>query len=334
MKFATAFPGFRLRTTRWGKLFLLGVLVLAMAAVNTSNNALMMLLGLALASFVISGTWSRGVLRQVVVRVIRPPHEVFADQLAPYALELENTSRLFPAYGLVLRDRAGQALLVLPELPRGGKQQRSVELTFADRGWNQVGPLRLDVVMPLGFFVKSKTVLAEERVLVYPRLLTYSDAATERGGGHRHAERFLGRGREGEVTQLRVFRSGDERRQIHWKQTARQGRLIVMDRQAKAEAPTFLVVDPRLSDPADPVLRERFEHLLRSAATAVVQRLARGEAVGIVLGALRVPPVDGSGQAGKLLAPLAEVQPQAPDQSEPALPDLGADHGHRLRVPA
>ncbi len=334
MKFATAFPGFRLRTTRWGKFFLLAVLVLAMAAVNTSNNALMMLLGMALASFVVSGVWSRGVLRQVVVRVIRPPHEVFAGQPARFTLELENRSRLFPAYGLVLGDRTGRALLVLPDLPREGKRQRLVEQSFPDRGWNQVGPLRLDVELPLGFFVKSKMVLAEEHVLVYPRLLKYSDAAAERGGGLRHAERFLGRGRQGEVTQLRVFQAGDERRQIHWKQTARQGRLIVMDRQAQAEAPTFLVVDPRLSDPGDPVLCERFEHLLRSAATSAVQRLARGEAVGLVLGAIRVPPVEGSGQAGKLLTPLAEVQPQGLDQPAPALPARAAEHGRRLKVPA
>ena len=44
------------------------------------------------------------------------------------------------------------------------------------------------------------------------------------------AEHLMGRGREGEITQLREYRDGDELRQVHWKQTARQQRLIAVDR--------------------------------------------------------------------------------------------------------
>jgi len=57
MSHPVTFPGFQLRLTRWGAIFLLAVLVLGFAAVNTGNNALMGLLGLALASYVVSGLW-------------------------------------------------------------------------------------------------------------------------------------------------------------------------------------------------------------------------------------------------------------------------------------
>ena len=69
MAFADAFPGFRLRLTGWGVAYLIASVVLGLAAVNTGNNALMALLGLALGSYVVSGTWSRQVLAAIEASV-------------------------------------------------------------------------------------------------------------------------------------------------------------------------------------------------------------------------------------------------------------------------
>jgi uncharacterized protein (DUF58 family) len=66
-----------------------------------------------------------------------------------------------------------------------------------------------------------------------------------------------------------------------------------------------------MSDPDDGQARERFEFLVSRAATTVVERLAGGVAVGLIAGGARVPPVVGPHHAGRLLAVLAEVEPQA-----------------------
>jgi uncharacterized protein (DUF58 family) len=244
MNFAATFPGFRLRLTRWGTVFLVAVLVLGFAAMNAGNNALMALLGLALASYVVSGTWSRQVLGKFAIRA-RVTGEVFAGRPALVDVEITNRSKLFPAYGVVLRDASGRVVLSEPMLPPDSTRRRSVELCFEDRGWSDLGPWRLEVLLPLGFFLKSKELLGGTTVLVYPRLLKRSSADTMRGGGTRSAEGFVDGGREGDVVQLRPYRDGDDRRQLHWKQTARQQTPIVVDRQKRAERPVYLVVDPR-----------------------------------------------------------------------------------------
>ena len=87
MSFTDSFPGFRLRMTRWGVGYLVACLVLGLAAVNTGNNALMAILGLALGSYVISGLWSRQVLGSIGVRV-RLPKEVFAGRPAVVEVDL------------------------------------------------------------------------------------------------------------------------------------------------------------------------------------------------------------------------------------------------------
>jgi uncharacterized protein (DUF58 family) len=322
VSFVGAFPGFRLRVTRWGLGYLAACLMLGLAAVNTGNNALMAILGLALGSYVISGLWSRQVLGSVGARVVLPK-DVFAGRPAVVEVELSNNSRLFPAYGLVIRDREGNVVVGEPLLASGGTGRYSIEVVFPDRGWHELGPWRLEVVLPLGFFLKSKTLVFSERVLVYPRLLSRAGPAVRRGGGRRAPDALEARGREGEVTQLRDFREGDEIRSLHWKQTARQQTLVVVERQRAAEKAVYYVVDPRLEEPDDPVQRERFERLVSEAATGAVRRLREGVPVGLVVGSEVIRPVRSSRRAPALLRPLAEVEPHRMTDPPPAAISVG-----------
>jgi uncharacterized protein (DUF58 family) len=317
VSFADSFPGFRLRLTKWGAGFLVACVILGLAAVNTGNNALMALLGLALGSYVVSGTWSRQVLGAIEAKLALPP-DIHAERPVVVDVELTNTSNVFPAYGLVVRDAGGRCLLKEFLLAGGATRRRSVEINMPRRGWHEIGPWRLEIILPLGFFLKSKSLIQGRRVLVYPKLLSSSAASVRRGGGRRSPDALESRGREGDVTQLRDFREGDEVRAMHWKQTARQQHPVVVERQQVAEKPVFYVLDPRVDDPADPHQVDRFERLVSEVATGVVQRLREGVRVGLVVGQLVVPPVRGFRRAPALLRPLAEVEGVAKDGKAPA----------------
>jgi len=317
VSFAASFPGFRLRPTRWGLVYLAGCFVLGMAAVNTGNNALMAMLGLGLGSYVVSGLWSRQVLGSLEVTV-RPPPDIFAGRPAVLELELVNRSRLFPAYGVLVRDADGRVLVREPLVPPGGRSRHPLQLVFAERGWQRPGPWRLEVLLPLGFFLKSKTLAVEQQVLVFPRLLAGARAPLRRGGGRRGPDALEARGREGEVLSLRGFREGDELRALHWKQTARQQSLVVVERQRAAERPVIFVVDPRLEDPDDEVQLAAFERLVSEVATGVVHRLREGVSVGLIVGRVVVPPMRSARRAPALLKPLAEVRAQPASAPPPA----------------
>jgi uncharacterized protein (DUF58 family) len=320
MSFGRVFPGFKLRLTTWGALYVAGCLVLGLAAVNTGNNALMAMLAMALGSYVVAGTWSRQVLANVEVEVSLPA-EVYAGRSTFAGVTLHNRSGIFPGYGVVLRNGDGAVLLGEGLIGPRTTIRRSVELAFDRRGWTSVGPWRLEVLLPLGFFVKSKELLPARRVLVMPRLLDHEPVIElDRGGGARSMVLLSDRGREGEVSQLRDFRDGDDHRQLHWKQTARQQRPIVVDRQHAAETPVYLVLDPRAPDPQDPDTQARFEIAVSEIATAVIGRLRRASPVGLVVGPIVIPPVRTPRQSGRLLRPLAEVELAAMDADGPAEP--------------
>lgn len=304
------FPGFKLRLTRWGGLFLILAIVLAFAAVNSGNNGLMAVLGCALGSYVVSGAWSRQVLAGTKVAVQSPP-EVFAGRPALFEVELANTSRFFPAYGLVIRSADGAVLLAEPYLGPGERVRRIVGCSFADRGWRNSVAWRLEVVLPLGFFLKSKVVHSAGRVLVYPapsRGAVECRPGADRGAG---ALRLVGRGREGEVFQLRDFRDGDDRRQVHWKQTARQQRLIMVDRQRRVAAPLVVHLDPMVEGPLDQERRGQFERRVSAVAGAILRRLERGDPVALSLGDEVFGPVELRSRARRLLEPLATVMPRS-----------------------
>ena len=295
----------------------MAMLVLGLAAANTGNNALVMLLGIAMGAFVFSGTWSRQVLGHVTARCERP-RRLHAGTPALFDVEIVNGSRLFPAYGLVIRDGRGRRLLFEEILRPRDRRRRVARLVPERRGWNVIGPWRLEVLLPLGFFLKTKQVGEASRVLVYPKL---ADAGAESLGVVDVAGRSIsahGRGREGEVLQLRPFEEGDEERQVHWKQTARQQKLITVERRATTVEPVFVVVDPRVADPESAAVRARFERMISAAATTVFRRLHAGLPVGVVVGRQVTQPSAQPSHLGRLLAPLALAEPQPLSAPPPA----------------
>jgi uncharacterized protein (DUF58 family) len=333
VRIADAFPGFRLKLTRWGVAYLVASLILGFAAVNTGNNALMALFGLVLGSYAVAGAWSRQVLGNVRA-TMAVPTEIFAGRPAVIEVTLHNHSKAFPAYGLVVRDEAGRRLIFNPLLAVEATSRHSVEVVMPERGWHELGPWRLEVLLPLGFFLKSKVLVTDQRMLVYPRILPTASRAVRRGGGRRAPDALESRGREGEVTQLRDFREGDDIRALHWKQTARQQRLVVVERQRATEKPVFFVLDPRLADPSDPHLRDQFETVVSEVATGVVQRLREGVPVGIVIGPIVVHPVRSGRRAPALLRPLAEVEVQPLTAPEPAKINTERSTVYSVRMPA
>ncbi len=311
-----SFPGFQLRLTRWGAVYLVLTLVLAFAAVNTGNNALMAALCLALGSFAVSGFWSREVLAAAWTTV-RPPREIFAGRPAHCEVVVGNGGRILPAYGLVLGDGAGRVLARVGHLEPGSSAARTAEVVFPTRGRVSLAGWRLEVLLPLGFFVKSKQVAAAREVVVFPPLVRGGQPRPTASDGGRELERWRDRGREGEVSQLRDYRDGDDLRQVHWKQTARQERMITIDRQRPAVAAVTFVVDTRLPERPSRRQLEAFELMIARVASAIVERLEAGGAVGLVMPGTVIRPVDRRDQLALLLTPLAEAQPRSAAEAWP-----------------
>jgi uncharacterized protein (DUF58 family) len=145
-------------------------------------------------------------------------------------------------------DRAGTAArsVQVRAVAAGGEAVYHYELPTADRGRYTVGPLILDRTDPFGL-ARNRLPTGDTAVLwVHPRQFP---ARASAGGYPRHHHEGSSvdgalRG-SADLQDVREYAPGDEVRHLHWKATARTGRLMVRD-LADPRQPRFtLLLDTR-----------------------------------------------------------------------------------------
>jgi uncharacterized protein (DUF58 family) len=131
------------------------------------------------------------------------------------------------------------------------------------------------------------------------------------------------------IHSLRQFRHGDDPRGIHWKQTARTGRMVYMERESEQSRRLAILFDNGVGELADDDARGRFERLVSEAATAALDHLSRGYEVELVTRDQVLPFAGGARQRLAILEALALVGAQ-PRSSEPLA--SGDRRAQQLRV--
>ena len=109
-----------------------------------------------------------------------------------------------------------------------------VELALAttQRGWLQLGRIKLTTTQPLGMARAWSWFWPQTQLLVYPRAETKSPPLPSNDGpGARTRVRAQG----DEPHHLRDYRIGDPPRQVAWKPSARIGKLLVREYEARSD---------------------------------------------------------------------------------------------------
>ena len=248
-----------LRPTRQGWWFIAAAFALGLAATNTGNNLLYLLFAMLLGFITISGLLSEQVHRRLTVRRGLPA-AVHAGEPAYFALTLANRKRRVPSFSLHLEevDPASGEMRhhYLVRLGPGEGTAWTYPLTLPRRGRHQLPGYRVWTRFPFGLFTKATRLREQTEILVLPaiRPLDGPVVGPPWGAGERPRPR---RGRGTDLHELRDFRDGDDPRLIHWKSTARTGRLILRELEEEETRRLRLVVeDPAPDTPEDAVERD------------------------------------------------------------------------------
>lgn len=259
------------RFTKIGTTYLIATLVLAMAAVNTGNNALYIGVALMLGSLLLSGIASKGGLQKLHAE-IAGMDEVWAGVTAPGMLLVRNDSRLWNVRDVVITSDALVEPVLIPFLPR----RRTVEVTatflFTKRGLAHVHSLDSYTRYPFGFFLKKRRLRVSSEVLVYPQIYS-NDDVRDRFQPLPGEESTANRpGPGSEIHSFREYSRGDSLRHVHWKKSASLGRWIIKQSDAEASSTVHVVVDPYLPEGVD---TEALELMISSAATFLYHAVQR-----------------------------------------------------------
>lgn len=260
------------RLTRVGTTYVFATIVLAVAALNTGNNALYIAVSFMLASLLLSGLASKGGLKNIEVE-IAAVDEAWAGHVADGALRVRNRSRIWNVRDVIVTSPDLEKAVFIPLLVRRSEITLPATFLFRRRGLAKLAALDSYTRYPFGFFLKKRRMKVTSEVVVYPAIQS-EDAGREQFRPVIGEQTSSGRAGIGtEIHSFREFVRGDSLRHVYWKKSASLGRWIMKQTELDAGRALHVVVDPyKPRGTSD----EAFEELISSAATLIYHAARRG----------------------------------------------------------
>lgn len=262
----------RVKTTKEGRRSALALLLVAVAALNTGNNLIYLIVSMMAAMLAISviALWIN--LKGLKISIEGAPLprrlRVFAGEASPLDVALENGKKRLTSYSLKLIPPRG-ASSFFSHIGAGGSGRATIKAYFPKRGLcRSIDGIRVESGFPFIFFSVSRPVAATGEILVYPRIVETDFGPGGLDSGF-SAEAL--RGEPGEDMQsLREYAWGDDMRRINWKATARHDTLIVKEPLREERKAALLVLDG--TGPENPAAFERAVSIAAGLARAFLER--------------------------------------------------------------
>jgi uncharacterized protein (DUF58 family) len=272
-------PPRRLRFTREGKFFTVVTFGVGVAAINTGNNLLYLVLGLMLSLIVLSGVLSELALRGLSFKR-RLPKRAFAGSSLLVEIEVQNNKRWAPSYSVEVEDRIEDRVTdkrcYFLKVSAGAKQTAAYRRVAPLRGRERYVGLRVATRFPFGLFEKWREVEIEDEHVVFPSLAAQSELPRAQPLARGGVTTRKDRGR-GDVDGLRELRDGEPAREIDWKKTAQSVHVVIV-RERASEGARLVTIDVRngAAERERPGFAAHFEEELRRVAWRAMQALEGG----------------------------------------------------------
>ncbi len=244
--------------------------------------------------------------------------EFYAGQPATIDLELKNSTWLpaFQIQGVERRppaptqDREQQ--FFVSHIPAHASAVLRYETIFARRGWFEFPPARLTTRAPFGFFSAARDLSEPTGLLVFPeyrelKRLPLLDKMPAQQNPYPQI------GLSGEFIGVRDHRPGDPRRHVHWRSTARAGRLIVKEFAEETQPGLTIALDLRAASVVGVEPHTSLELAIIVAATLARYADQRGLPVHLAANSQRWPTPPGPVSWWGLMNYLARVEAEGDD---------------------
>ncbi len=301
-------PPRSLSVTTEGKLFIGILFLIGIAAINTGNNLLYLVLATLLSLIITSGILSESTLRGI--RVTRTlPRRVFKGSPAPFKLRVENRKRFFPSFSFNIKEIAADGVKVGPayvlKLNPMGEAVKTVTCIFEKRGRHELKGLKVYTKFPFGLFIKGKVEPAKDTVLVYPMVKIFKKGAFPESLALKDTgKNTAGKGSGPGLFGLRDYTTEDDSRFIHWRSAAKQSRLLVKEFEREAEKKIVIILDNYPTDDA-----AAFEEMIDDCAAIASHYIEKNYSVGLKTLAGEIKPGAGLDHVYRILGLLAVISP-------------------------
>ena len=255
---------------------------------------------------VTAGLWLIPRRAHAVTHELLEPRVTVGDDAVIHVRVANPTARTLLPVRMEMPVGPVEAVFAVPTLAPGAVDERGFVLPTSRRGIVTVGPVVSVASDPVGLVRLTRERTESQEVHIHPRTIRLGSVLSG-----------LMRDVEGAVTQelsssdvafhaLRDYVPGDDRRNVHWRSTARTGRLMVRQFEETRRAHLLVILD---LDEAAYETDEELETAISCAASLIVATMREGREVSLVTQA-GAPPLTTAVRALDALTTLKAVADQ------------------------
>jgi uncharacterized protein (DUF58 family) len=310
-----------------GVVYVLMMLFMGLAAINSQANLLFGVFGLMIGILLVSGMISRMVLKRLRVHRVLPDSGCVGHALT-ITYQIANDKRFWPSLSVSIAELDGvEAFTKQPQaymLHAAAHMTASVPAIVIPkrRGLHEFRRYQIATSFPFGFVKRAVTERHRDKLLIHPpiarvdpKLLRMCRSADVSGDTVRPepngADEFYG---------VKEYRAGDNPRWIYWRRSARSGTLVSKEMSRVSPPRILLFVDTFLLA-RSPEEFASVERCIAMAASLATVALEQQLSVGLCVWSnqwIAIPPTRGKRHGEDLLSILARL----PLNADRPLPEL------------
>jgi len=187
---------------------------------------------------IISGYLSRSNFSKILIE-LEMPEEIYANTEFIIKVRLVNQRRFMPVF--LIRATILDNEIIFPIVERKNSAVGYAAFRFNERGLFSIKKIRICSVFPFNFFVKCYEIKKDIDFIVFPQMkkceqLTSSEKE-RRMNGDRNT---MKQGFNSEPIFIRDYVEGDPLKYIHWKATAKTGKLKIKELSSQSFKPVII----------------------------------------------------------------------------------------------
>jgi uncharacterized protein (DUF58 family) len=318
-------PGIsKYKLTRDGWIFLSAIAIVVLAAINTSNNLLYMVLSVLISVLLLSGFLLELNFRYLETDILLPPRCIAGDVFS-FSIRIRNLRRVFPMISVRIEPAADSPLnfesFYFAGINPLAHAKHISESVLPRRGRYTVREVTGASRFPFGLLSKKHTCEVNGEIVCYPAIVPrdrLNISALDEQGTIQRPERGAGY----ELHTIRDYVYSDGARHVHWKASAKTASLKTREYAADEGRRVILALD-RFGTPED---TDDFEEQVTRAASLAFHCTADDSEVSFVSDDWRSGPGSPEVVLDSILEYLATVEMSA----AASFPDVDPNGGSLL----
>ena len=288
-----------------GRRYVAALFLIGLAAINTGNNLLYLIVSMLLSLIVVSGFMSESTIRGLWVKR-NVPERAWKNSPIRIAYTVKNLKASLPSYSVAFKESQVQDLegtgSYSVKINKSSTVTLSSSYKFNKRGLYTLYGVDITTRFPFGLFTKGKTAELINDIIVYPKAETVNINAKVRGSSH-GLEESSRKGYGGDAIGARPYGESDDSRHIDWKSSARS--LTLMHKEFSSDSDREAVVVFRNYRGSN---EEYFEEKVDEAASMVKTLIDKGYSVGLKTLDSEIAPQRGDAHMDSLMKELALIE--------------------------